>query len=122
MFLVILVAYLVSSAHVSTTHVLSVRDMNCTDVAEVCPEAENPSPEDLVSLVEQIALQEVEEGGEGGRDRMGGSPGRRLGRRGDLAHGPDVPRRFEEGSHGVDVGPAGVVSVGVVGGVVRRRG
>mmetsp|Transcript_30251 Transcript_30251/g.88478 ORF Transcript_30251/g.88478 Transcript_30251/m.88478 type:complete len:410 (-) Transcript_30251:209-1438(-) len=57
-------------------------------------------------------------GVQGGRDGLGGGPGRRGGRRGHLPHRADIPRRFEEGAHGIHVGTAAVVVVVLL--VVRR--
>ena len=57
MFLLILFSYLLNVAHTSTTHELSVRDMNCTNVEEVCPAAKDISPDDVQVLLEDIATQ-----------------------------------------------------------------
>lgn len=60
--LAVIASYLANVAHASTTHALSLREMNCTVVEDVCPEAADLNPDSIDALLDAIAQQ-----GEGSR-------------------------------------------------------
>ncbi|QDZ23355.1 hypothetical protein HOP50_10g58930 [Chloropicon primus] len=55
MAILVLSSYLVNVAHTSTTQALSLRDMNCTVVEDVCPEAADLTPDSVSDLLDVIA-------------------------------------------------------------------